>query len=461
METETVAIVGPQHASMAHVLSPLSNELHIPFLSFTVSDPTLSSLQYPYFVQTAPNDLFQMSAIAEIISYYGWREIVAVFSDDDQSRNGVTALGDKLAERRCKISYKAVIPPEPRGNRSMVVNALTNVRMRESQVIVVHTYANTGLMIFDVAKELGMLKKGYVWIATTWLSTVLESRSPLPPKIASSIQGVLTLRPHTPDSERKRKFISRWNEVSNGSIGFNAYALFAYDTVWIIAHGIKRFLDQGGNISFSKDPNLNSVAGGALNLATLSVFDGGKQLLTNILQTNMTGLSGHIQFNPDRSLVQPSYDILNAVRSGYQQIGYWSNYSGLSVVPPETLYKKPANRSRSSQLLHDVVWPGGTRDTPRGWYFPNGGNQLRVGVPYRVSYKNFVRKVNDSSSVQGYCIDVFLAALKLLPYPVPYKFILYGDGHKNPSYTELVDLITKDVSNLFCRSMKQKYIAAS
>ena len=47
---------------------------------------------------------------------------------------------------------------------------------------------------------------------------------------------------------------------------------------------------------------------------------------------------------------------------------------------------------------------------------------------------------------EGYCIDIFLAAIKLLPYAVPYKFVLFGDGHKNPSYNELVEKIALGVS---------------
>ncbi|KAA8520083.1 hypothetical protein F0562_014339 [Nyssa sinensis] len=38
-----------------------------------------------------------------------------------------------------------------------------------------------------------------------------------------------------------------------------------------------------------------------------------------------------------------------------------------------------------------------------------------------------------------------LPAIKLLPYAVPYKFILFGDGKKNPSYSELVNMITSNV----------------
>ncbi|XAR73067.1 hypothetical protein NMG60_11019927 [Bertholletia excelsa] len=444
METDTVAIIGPQTSGMAHVLSHLANELHVPLVSFTALDPTLSPLQYPYFVQTAPNDLFQMTAIAEMISYFGYREVTAIFTDDDGGRNGITALGDKLAERRCKISYKAVLPPDPLGTRDQIKNELLKVRLMESRVLVLHTLTPTGLLVFNVAQSLGMMDSGYAWIATTWLSSVLDSTQ-IPSNVSKTIQGVLTLRPHTPDSERKRVFLSRWNRLSNGTVGLNAYGLYAYDAVWLIAHAVKIFLNDGGVISFSNDSNLSGLGGRTLNLGALSIFNGGKRVLSNILQTNMTGLTGPIGFNPDRSPLHPSYDILNVVGTEVRQLGYWTNYSGLSVVPPEMLYTKLPNRSSSNQQLYKVVWPGKTTVQPRGWVFPNNGRRLRIGVPNRVSYKDVVSQVNDTDTVQGYCIEVFQAAIKLLSYPVPYKFILYGDGHQNPSYTDLVTMITSNV----------------
>ncbi|XVE93053.1 hypothetical protein REPUB_Repub01dG0157000 [Reevesia pubescens] len=445
METDTVAIIGPQYAVMAHVLSHLANELHVPLLSFTALDPSLSPLQYPFFVQTAPNDEFQMIAIAEMISYFGWAEIIAVFSDDDQGRNGIITLGDKLAERRCRISYKAALPPDPTAKRSDVLSELVKIQMMESRVIVLHTSSKTGLLVFEVAKSLGMMEKEYVWIASTWLSTVLDSCSPIDSKTANSIRGALTLRPHTPDSKRKQDFMSRWSHLSNGSIGFNPYGLYAYDTVWIIARAVKLLLDQGGTISFSNDTKLNGLGGSTLNLSALNIFDGGTLLLKNILETNMTGLTGPFQFNQDRSIINPSFDVINAVEIGYRQVGYWSNYSGLSIVPPETLYTKKPNRSSSNQQLDSVVWPGGETKKPRGWVFPNNGRELRIGIPRRVSYRDFVLLVNGTDTAQGYCIDVFLAAKRFLPYAVPYRFIPFGDGHKNPSYYELVSQISSGV----------------
>ena len=445
MESDTVAIIGPQSAVMAHVLSHLANELHVPLLSFTALDPTLSPLQFPYFIQTAPSDLFQMTAIADMVSYFEWREVIAVYSDDDQSRNGITTLGDKLAERQCKISYKAALPPDPKATRDQVFNELVKVRMMESRVIVLHTLSKTGLLVFDVAKYLGMMESGYVWIASTWLSTILDS-TPLSSKTANSIQGVLTFRPHTPDSKKKREFSSRWNHLSNGTIGLNPYGLYAYDTVWMITYALKTFFDQGGTISFSNITSGTALVAGELNLGALSIFDGGQQLLKNILQINRTGLTGPLRFGPDRSPVHPAYEVINVVGTGFRQLGYWSDYSGLSVASPDTLYAKPPNRSRSNQQLYDVLWPGEITKKPRGWVFPNNGRHLRIGVPNRVSYRDFVSKGKDTDDLHGYCIDVFTAAIALLPYAVPYKFVLFGDGLENPNYNQLVYKVASNVS---------------
>ncbi|XP_056698873.1 glutamate receptor 3.2-like isoform X2 [Spinacia oleracea] len=440
MEMDTVAIIGPQTSIMAHVLSHLANELHVPLLSFTALDPTLSPIQYPYFFQTAPNDLFQMAAIAEIVSYFRWTQVIAIFTDDEQSRNGITALGDKLAERRGKISYKAVLPPDIRGNFSVVKQELAKVKNMESRVLVVHTMVTYGPIILEAAEQLGMTGEGYVWIATAWLPANLDYNPD--PDIYKKTQGVITLRPHTPDSKRKKEFIARWKNLSKGSTGLNVYGLYAYDTVWLLARALNVFLLQGNNISFSNDPTLTAVGGGSMNLSALSIFDGGSELLKLILETNMTGLTGPIWYNPDRTLVNPSFDVINIVGRQMKQIGYWSNYSGLSVLAPEILRESPQNRSGASQKLYSVVWPGGTKKQPRGWVFPRDGRKLRVGIPRRVSFTEFVYQDNQTHAIRGYCIDVFEAAVKLLPYAVPYEFIFFGDGRKNPSYSELVTRIS-------------------
>ncbi|XP_059440451.1 glutamate receptor 3.6-like [Corylus avellana] len=437
MENDTVAIIGPQQSVMAHVISHIANELQVPLLSFAASDPTLNSLQFPYFVRTTQSDLFQMSAIAEIVSYYEWRDVIAIYIDDDHGRNGIAALGDKLAEKRCKISYKA--PMSPKVSRNEISDTLLKVLLKESRVIILHICATWGLEVVDVARKMEMMESGYVWIATDWLSTILDTESSLPPVAWDSIQGVLTLRMHTPDSELKREFVSRWSNLTGGLFGLNTYGLYAYDTVWLLAQALDAFLNQGGNISFSNDPRLTEFHGGNLHFDSLSIFDEGNMLLSSILEVNISGISGPIKFTSDGNLIGTAYEVINVIgTAGIRGIGYWSNSSCLSTVPPE----KQINRSYSNQQLYGVIWPGQTTEKPRGWAFSSNGRQLRVGVPVRVSFREFASLVYGSNVFHGYCIDVFNAALALLPYALPYKFIPFGDGHKVPIYTDLLHMIT-------------------
>lgn len=454
MEKDIVAVIGPQESDTAHVISQLANELHVPLLSFTATDPTLTSLQYPYFIRTSHSDLFQMAAIAELVEFYGWKQVTAIYLDDSRGRNGVAALGDKLAERRCKISYKSGISPGPGLSRNDISDLLVKVALMESRVIVLHTNISSGLLVLSVAKHLEMMDKGYVWIATDWLSSVLDSRMELSPGSMDSMQGVLTLRQHTADSEQKKAFLSRWRTLAkkggSESFGLNAYGLYAYDTVWIIAHAIDKYLNEGGVISFSNDSRLKNEEESGLHFEAMSIFDGGEQFRNNILQMNFVGLTGLVQFDHNHLLVHPAYDIINVVGTGQRSIGYWSNYSGFSIVPPESLYSRPAKRSSANQQLSPVIWPGETVTKPRGWVFPSNGKELRIGVPKRVSFREFVSEGNVTKMVKGFCIDVFAAAVNLLPYPVPYRFVPYGDGKKNPSFTDLVNLVASNVM-LFCR----------
>ncbi|KAJ3679388.1 hypothetical protein LUZ60_017399 [Juncus effusus] len=449
LEKNVVAILGPQSSTISHIISQVTNTLHIPLLSFAATDPTLTPLEFPYFVRTTTSDQFQMRAIVDIVNYFEWREVTAIYVDDDYGRNGVAALGDELAVRRMKISYKAALPSN--ADPAMISAMLLQVNLMESRVYVLHVNPDSGLTVFDQARRLNMLDAGYVWIVTEWLSAVLDS-SNRDPEILSLIQGSIVLRQHTPDTDLKKKFFSRFK--GNGSLsdvaGLNAYGLYAYDSLWLIARALDEYLKENGNeINFSTDPSLHDEKGSMLRLSNLEIFDGGEGLLAKVLAANFTGLTGQVQFNPDRNLIRPAYDIINADSSGTRLIGYWSNQSGLSVVSPDISYRNPKNGnpkngSVSARRLYSVVWPGETTTKPRGWVFPNNGKPLRIGVPNRASFKQFVSSESVSENATGFCIDVFNAAVKQLPYPVPCSFVLIGNGKVNPNYDDIVNMVAEN-----------------
>lgn len=440
-----MAIIGAETATTAHVISHIANELNVPLLSVSATDPTLSPLQYPFFVLTAQSDLFQMAAVAAIVNHYQWKEVIAVYCDDDDGRNSITTLGEKLRQYDGKITHKAALKPEM--SKDDITNKLIQVGLEANRVIVVCVPIATGSLVFDIAKSLDMTGNGYVWIATSWLSTIMDTDSTFPIEMLNKFQGALTLRMYTQDSNLKRAFFSRWRtlpgrEALNDHPGLNVYGLYAYDCVWLIAHALDAFFSDGGNVSFTKYGKLPKSLS---ILDTLSIFDGGKLLLKNIQQVNMTGVTGPLSFTSDRFLLNPAFEVLNVLGNGYRRIGFWSNFSGLSTVSPEALYQKGANITVSTQQLHSVVWPGDTTERPHGWVFPSKGRELIVGVPNRVYFRELISQIGGTNTFSGYCVDVFKAAVNFLPYPLSYQLVPFGDGKTNPNPSELVQLIRAGV----------------
>ncbi|KQK15965.1 glutamate receptor 3.4 isoform X1 [Brachypodium distachyon] len=441
---DVIAVLGPQSSTIAHVISHAVNELHVPLISFAASDPTLSSLEYPYFVRTTLSDYYQMAAVASIISQYQWREVIAIYVDDDYGRGGITALGDALAKRKSKIAYKAKLPPG--AGRSTIQDILMRVNEMESRVYVVHVNPDSGLAVFSAAKSLGMMSNGYVWIATDWLSAVIDSSRHDNPDAMEHTQGVIMLQQHVADSDIQHSLLRKLNnqtrEGNRSSV--SSYTVHAYDSVWLVARAIEQFLSEGNAVSFSANQNLQPVKRSSLQLDSLRRFNNGDKLLEKVWRANFTGVSGQVQFTLDRNLIHPAYDILNIGGTGFRTIGYWSNFSGLSVVAPENLHSAPPNSSTNNIQLRSVIWPGQTAEKPRGWAFPYHGKPLRIGVPLRTSYKEFVMQDNGPDGVKGFSVDVFKSAVSLLPYPVAFNFVLFGDGLKNPSYSDLVQKVSEN-----------------
>ncbi|GJM90022.1 hypothetical protein PR202_ga06260 [Eleusine coracana subsp. coracana] len=427
----------------SYIISFVANELRVPLMSFA-SDATLSSIQFPFFVRTVPSDLYQMEAVAAVVDYYQWKIVTAIYIDDDYGRNGIAALDDALTARRCKISYKIGFAANTR--RSDLLNLLVTVSNMESRVIVLHTRAEQGFQLFSLANRLNMMGNGYVWIATDWLSSYLDANSSVPAEILYGMQGVLTLRAHIPKSMMKSNLVSKWGSLSkkynHSDLHINAYGFYVYDSVWTVARALDAFFDDGGSISFSNDSRLHDETGGTLHLEAMSIFNMGNKMLDKIKHVNFTGASGQVKFDPQGELIHPAYDIINVIGNGVRTIGFWSNYTRLlSIVHPEDLYSKPPNTSLANQRLYDVIWPGQTSHKPRGWAFPFNAKELKIGVPNRFSFKEFVTKDNVTGSMKGYCVDVFTQALALLPYPVTYKFVPFGSGTENPHYDNLVQMV--------------------
>ncbi|XP_002963727.2 glutamate receptor 3.3 [Selaginella moellendorffii] len=442
-EQNVVAIAGPQASVVAHFVAHMAAATQVPLVSASATDPTLSEYQFPFFLRLARSDRMQMEAVAGIISVYGWREVVAIYSDDDFGTNGVDTLGDALVGFGASIVFKAAL--DPAIDRTGISKILAGLAQMGTRIFVVHLQPAMGLTLFSEAYLLRMLDKGYVWIATEAIISTLDTIY-LESNYVQATQGVIGTRSYVPKSPQLEAFATRWKKIAeedgSGLIysQYNAYDLYAYDSIWMIAYAVRKFLLNRGNFSFVSPTGFQANSGGGSDLAKLKILLEGQALLQDFLETSFEGVSGLVQLDKRGDPSDSAFQIVNMVGKGLRTVGYWTNATGCSTVEPGT----NGSIKSDEQKLEDVIWPGGAVRVPRGWMVPKNGRPLVIGVPNKQGYKEFVDTAlgpDNATVFHGFCIDVFQAALSYLPYTVPYSFQLYGNGTSTPSYDELVQKV--------------------
>ncbi|PQP98190.1 glutamate receptor 2.8 [Prunus yedoensis var. nudiflora] len=139
---------------------------------------------------------------------------------------------------------------------------------------------------------------------------------------------------------------------------------------------------------------------------------GRQQIISNILQSDVDGLSGKINFTGQTIAPAHTFQIINVIGESYIELGFWSDGRGFS----ETIAGSDAFKS-SMNALGQVFWPG-VQGTPKGWSPPTIANPLKIGVPTTATFKQYVEVEvkqdhlgNNISLFKGLAIDNFDAAV--------------------------------------------------
>ena len=111
----------------------------------------------------------------------------------------------------------------------------------------------------------------------------------------------------------------------------------------------------------------------------------------------------------------------------------------------------PSNGTNSTSLsgISSVIFPGDTTVAPKGCRIPTKENKLRIGVPVKSSFRQFVDVIkypgSNTTKITGFCIDVFDTVVKTLPYDLPYEYVPFAkpDGEPAGTYNDLVYQVLK------------------
>nr|DAD27621.1 TPA_asm: hypothetical protein HUJ06_029089 [Nelumbo nucifera] len=426
------AIIGPQKSAQARFVIDLGDKAQVPIISFSATSPSLSPIQNHFFVRTTQDDSSQVKAIKSIFQNYGWKEVVPIYEDTDYGNGVIPYLIDAFQEIEVRVPYRSVIPLY--ANDDQILEELNLLMTMQTRVFVVHMTASLGSRFFAKVKQAEMMSEGFVWMTTDGLSSLLD---PMDPTVIDSMQGVLGLKPYIPKSKNLHDFKIRWEKEfslnkPNRKIGeLSLFGLWAYDTVWALAMATERV--GAMNTSFIKTESSEH----STDLATLGYSQMGPKLLQKILATRFRGLGG--KFNLVKGKLQPStFQIFNVIGKGERVIGYWSVEKGLHRD------LKGKSKSNSVNNLSTPIWPGDSTITPKGWVIPTKGKRLKIGVPVKDGFSEFVKVTNDTTtnakSFDGFSIDVFRTIINRLPFAVPCDLFPYmkPNGQSIGSYDELL-----------------------
>ncbi|GLU17157.1 hypothetical protein SLE2022_335510 [Rubroshorea leprosula] len=416
------AIIGPTNSMQASFVIDLGSKSKIPIISFSTTSPDLASVRTPYFFQATINDSSQVKAISAIVHAFRWRQVVPIYVDNEFGKGIIPYLYEALEEVDARIPYKSVISPGATNEEIEI--ELYKVMILQIRVFIVHMAPDLGSRVFHIAKEIGMMGEGCVWIITNGMTNLWSLIDLFD---MDSMQGVLGLRNYVPRSKELKRFEKRWKKkfLQDNPDMVNAeldiFGFWAYDATFALAMAVEEVF---GTTNF--------------NLDASNVSQNGPKLIQALSRTRFRGLSGDFGFI-NGQLESSVFQIVNFIGNGENGIGFWTPNYGLVKrldVTNVTRY------SVSKANLGSIIWPGDHQSIPKGWEIPIRGKRLKIGVPVKTGYTEFVKVTTDqstnSTTFTGYCIEVFKAVVNEMPYPIPFDFHPIKID-EDESYNNLID----------------------
>ncbi|XP_019101453.1 PREDICTED: glutamate receptor 2.7-like isoform X1 [Camelina sativa] len=451
---EVSAIIGPRSSMQTEFMIRLANISQVPTITFSATCPSLTSINSPYFVRATLDDSSQVRAIAAIIKSFGWRNVVAVYVDNEFGKGIMSYLSDALNDVQAFVVNRCLIPQD--ANDDQILKELYKLMTMQTRVFVVHMPPTLGFRFFQKAREIGMMEEGYVWLLTDGVMNLIKSNER--GSSFENMQGVLGVRSHITKSKDLEDFRLRWkktfekkNSLKGDDVELNIFVLRAYDSITALAMAV-----ENTNIKSLWYDNPIASANNKTDLGTLKVSRYGPSLLEALSNVRFKGLAGEFKL-VNRQFELSAFEVINIIGNEERIIGFWRPGNGLVN----------ANSNKTTLLggerFGPVIWPGKSHVVPKGWEIPTNGKMLRVGVPVKKGFLNFVDAKKDPITNEltptGYCIDVFEAALKKLHYSVIPKYIAFVSPDEN--YDEMVyqvyngtyDAVVGDVTIIANRSL--------
>lgn len=128
-----------------------------------------------YFVRAALSDSNQVNAVAAIVRYFQWSQVVIVYQDS-YGGNGMIAYPSNA-----RVTYRSIIPLS--ATDDALLEELYKMKTMQTRVFVVHmSICLVASRFFPKVKQAGMMVEGYAWVVSLVTSGLLDLLFSLEPK---------------------------------------------------------------------------------------------------------------------------------------------------------------------------------------------------------------------------------------------------------------------------------------
>lgn len=411
---------------MAALVGDVGTQARIPVLSFVAPaiTPPLTAIRWPFLIRMASNGVEKMRCISSLVQAYNWRRVVAIYEDDTYGGDSgsLALLSENLQKFGSQIEYSLVLPPfpslsDPESFIRDKLRKLLRTGVQSRVFILLKLSSPMTIHLFREAKEMELVGRNTAWILSDTITSYLDSFNF---SVISSMEGALGIKAtYSEDSSFYLRFHAQFRDVfvskyrDEDEFNPGIHALRAYDSIRAIGLAMMR--------------------------RTSSNHSNQNLLLRNILSVNFNGLSGKIRFNAGELNQTQSLRIVNVVGKKYKEIDFWLPESGFSRSPNGG---SDDGGITGKALSGVVIWPGNSVEDPKGWSMPTAEKPMKIGVPVRTSFEEFV-EFSSGERPTGFCIDLFDKVLKNLDYDLPYEFFQH-----NGSYDDLIYDVSNKVINM-------------
>ncbi|CAF1584944.1 unnamed protein product [Rotaria magnacalcarata] len=239
-----VGIVGPRLSREAHMIAAFAETIGIPVVSYTATDPDLSSRSaYPSFYRTIPSDTSAALSIVHLFMKFNWTSCVIIYQNDAYGYSGMRVISESFTRNNFKVREMIKFDIATRTIQGDLKNYLLNSGTR---IIVLWAVPMFTLNILQYALDQDVLGPRFLWILSS--SPSLDSFSK---ESSRKLVGMLTIEPITGNvfntsinASLLHVAYEIWQQYEPesfpGSNNVDQYALFAFDATWLLIQSLER-----------------------------------------------------------------------------------------------------------------------------------------------------------------------------------------------------------------------------